>query len=78
MKSKEQKVKPDPLGRKSRPTMLSKTEDFPELCTNFRRNWNSPVHKNGGGKSFLKIGFFLSTNFKNIKAMKKFRLTTKN
>jgi hypothetical protein len=24
---------PDPRGRKSRPTMLSSTDDFPELCT---------------------------------------------
>lgn len=30
-------IKPDPLGKKSRPTMLSKTEDFPELCSNFKR-----------------------------------------
>lgn len=37
-KKKKLKVKPDPLGRKSRPTMLSKTEDLPELCTCFKRN----------------------------------------
>jgi hypothetical protein len=28
---KTERIRPDPLGRKSRPTMLSKTEDFPEL-----------------------------------------------
>lgn len=27
------RTKPDPRGRKSRATMLSKTEDFPELCS---------------------------------------------
>lgn len=27
---------PDPLGRKSRPTMLSNTEDFPELCMSWK------------------------------------------
>ena len=28
---------PEPRGRKSRPTMLSSTDDFPELCT-YERN----------------------------------------
>lgn len=37
-KNKKKEIKPDPLGKKSRPTMLSKTEDFPELCSNFKRN----------------------------------------
>jgi hypothetical protein len=32
-KRHKKRHKPDPLGRKSRPTMLSKTEDFPELCS---------------------------------------------
>lgn len=36
---------PDPLGRKSRPTMLSSTEDLPELC--FQLRYNKSEKQNG-------------------------------
>ena len=35
-KAQKIKPKPDPLGRKSRPTMLSNTDDFPELCIHMK------------------------------------------
>lgn len=55
------KIRPDPLGRKSRPTMLSKTEDFPELCSiskESKRNSNTSTTKIGGNKPFPKIQHF--------------------
>lgn len=48
---------PDPLGKKSRPTMLSNTDDFPELCIYHPQQHSNSSTKNRIIKNFTKFTY---------------------
>lgn len=63
--------RPDPRGRKSRPTMLSSTEDFPELCTQKIRGKNESRAQKEGQKVQIRLEKPLERQFRARKREEK-------